>query len=295
MNRAGKMGAVWLAFVGASTVAPITTGAERRVLIVAGQSNVLNWHAHAAALPAHAADQEIAFYFHTGAPPSKAAGMTPPFNATSGGTWTTLRAQRQHPYVRYAREFFGPEMSLGRTLHDGGGATRWAIIKVGYFGTNLAEDWQPDATAGNRLYRLLLAQLRDALKAMEAAGDTPRVSGFFWMQGETDGANEAHAAAYERNLRLFIARVREDVIDGDKATAGDPLPFVLARVGPRPKQGYTYQDVVRAAQVRVAESESRVAWVNTDDLRRDTDGVHLLAPGVLTLGERWANAWSRLR
>ena len=51
MNRTGKMGAVWLAFVGASAFAPITTGAERRVLIVAGQSNVLNWHADAAALP----------------------------------------------------------------------------------------------------------------------------------------------------------------------------------------------------------------------------------------------------
>ena len=114
------------------------------------------------------------------------------------------------------------------------------------------------------------------------------------MQGETDGANETHAVAYERNLRLFIARVRDD-FGGGHNPGGALLPFVLARVGPRPKQGYTYQDVVRAAQVRVAESESRVAWVNTDDLRRDTDGVHLLAPGVLTLGERWANAWSRLR
>lgn len=270
--------------------------AERPVVIVAGQSNVLNWHAGAAELPADSRDREVAFYYHTGAPPSKAGAMTTPFNATSGGAWTTLSPQRQDPYVRYAREFFGPEIPLARTLRSGG-VERLAIVKIGYFGSTLAEDWRPGATAGNQLYRLLVEQTRQALALLRAAGDEPRITGFFWMQGETDGASDAQAANYESNLRTFVARVRTDL--GAEATGGagraGPLPVVLGRVGPRPARGYAYQERVRSAQVRVAETTERVRWVDTDDLPRDTDGVHLLAAGVLTLGERWAVAWREMR
>ena len=265
--------------------------AERPVLLVAGQSNVLNWHADAAALPPHPADADIAFYFHTGAPPSKAGQRATPFNATSGGAWITLRAQRQEPYVRYAREFFGPEMALARNLHDGG-VRPLGLIKVGYFGSTLAGDWAPDAREGNRLYALLLQQVRGALAALTARGESPRLAGVFWLQGETDAARLDSAAAYEANLRDFIARLRQDLAFAVRGSG--PLPVVLGRVGPPPPRGYPHQERVRNAQVRVAESLPGLAWVDTDDLARDTDGVHLLAPGVLKLGERWAAAWQRL-
>ena len=272
----------------------VADAADRPVLIVAGQSNVLNWHADAAALPPDPRDHEVAFYFHSGAPPSKSGTMSTPFNATSGGAWTTLRAQRQEPYSRYAREFFGPEISLARKLRDTG-LHRLAVVKTGYFGTTLAEDWRPGASSGNRLYRLMFEQVQQALALLRRAGDEPRVVGFFWMQGETDGANATHAEQYEENLRAFVARVRADFAGEVQTGASEPqpLPFVLGRVGPPPPRGYPFQDRVRAAQVRVAESVPGVRWVDTDDLGRDTDNIHLLPPGVLTLGERWAEAWRR--
>lgn len=271
---------------------PHAPAVERTVLLVAGQSNVLNWHADAAALPLAPADAAIAFYFHTGAPPSKAGQMPTPFNATSAGAWTTLRAQRQEPYVRYAREFFGPEISLGRTLHDAG-VQPLGIIKVGYFGSSLAEDWRPDATAGNRLYALLLAQVHRAFDTLAARGESARLAGIFWLQGETDGARLDSATAYETNLRTLLARLRQDLAYAVPGSGS--LPVVLGRVGPPPAKGYPHQDLVRTAQVRVAESLPATTWVDTDDLPRDTDGVHLLAPGVLSLGQRWAAAWQRLR
>src|SRR5688572_18914081 len=46
---------------------------ERAVIIVAGQSNVLNWHAAAAKLPADPRDAGILFYYETGAPPERGA------------------------------------------------------------------------------------------------------------------------------------------------------------------------------------------------------------------------------
>jgi hypothetical protein len=265
---------------------------ERTVLIVAGQSNLLNWHADATALPSHAADAHVAFFFHTGAPPSKAGQMSTPFNATSAGAWTTLRPQRQDPYVRYCRDFFGPEMSLGRTLQDDG-VPPLGIVKVGYFGSSLAEDWRPDATAGNRLYALLLTQVQRAFDALAARGESARLAGIFWLQGETDGVRLDSATAYEAHLRTFLARLRQNLAYA--VPGSGPVPVVLGRVGPPPARGYPHQELVRNAQVRVAESLPRTAWVDTDDLPRDTDGVHLLAPGVLSLGQRWAAAWQRLR
>jgi lysophospholipase L1-like esterase len=252
---------------------------------VAGQSNVLNWHADAALLPADAHDKEIRFFHHSGAPPAK--GGAQPFNATSGGQWVALGPQRQEPHVRYARDFFGPEISLARTLAPGE-ASALAVIKTAYFGSNLAEDWRPDATGGNRLYGLMLAQVREALAKLAERGETPRLAGFFWMQGETDAGNATHAATYEANLRAFIARLRKDLNAPD-------LPVVLGRIGPRPPRGYVHSEIVRQAQVRVATGLPRVTWVDTDDLPRDTDGIHLTARGVIALGERWADAWDRLK
>lgn len=265
----------------------VSSGADAapplRVLVVAGQSNVLNWHASAAALPSDPADGRILFWHASGAPPSR--GFAVPVNATSGGRWTTLGPQRQQPFVRYEQEFFGPEITLARAVHhDGPGPV--AVIKVGFFGTALATDWRPGAAEGDRLYARLLDEVAAARAAL--AGRPHQIAGFFWLQGETDANREDHAQAYAENLRAFVLAVRRDLGVPD-------LPFVLGRIGPRPASGYPCQDVVRAAQAAAPRQVPVVAVVDTDDLARDNDGVHLLAEGVLTLGTRWADAWRRLR
>lgn len=251
------------------------------VFLVAGQSNMLNWHAPAAALTPDPADQGILFWHASGAPPSR--GLAVPINASSGGKWSRLAPQRQEPYVRYEREFFGPEITLARSLartfrH------RVAIIKVGYFGTSLAADWNPDRQDGNRLYAALLQETGRALEALRESGRSAHLAGFFWMQGETDAKNPVEAAAYGENLRRFIAALRRDL-------ESPYLPFILGRIGPPPPTGHPHQNLVRTAQQEVSRMMPDTAWVDTDDLPRDTDHIHLLAPGVMTLGERWAEAW----
>lgn len=252
--------------------------ADWTVLVVAGQSNALNWHAGSEHLPPDARDREILFYYESGAP------RTP--NSSSGGTWTTLQAQRQEPFAKYEPVFFGPEITLARAARSVD-SHPIAVIKVAYYGTNLAENWQPDAPGGERLYARLGEHLARALELLQARGDRYRIGGFFWMQGETDGAKAESARAYAANLTAFIARVRKDLKAPD-------LPFVLGRVGPPPARGYPYQAAVRLAQVAVADRVANAAWVDTDDLPRYRDGVHLLAPGVMALGQRMAEAWARL-
>lgn len=255
------------------------------VIIVAGQSNAINWHSAAAVLPADPIDASIPFFHRSGAPPDR--GFRQPVNASSGGQWITLQPQEQEPYVKYERRFFGPEITLGRRLSDDGRRSI-AVIKIAYFGTSLAEDWNPEAMDGSRLYGDLVARAHVAIDQLTSAKGQPRVTGFFWMQGETDGAKAPHAEAYAKNIGALIAAVRRDFEVPD-------LPVVLGRVGPRPPSGYLFQDAVRRAQVAVAERDSAVAWVDTDDLPRDTDEIHLLGNGVIALGERMAAAWLELK
>lgn len=252
----------------------------RKIFLVAGQSNVLNWHADAAALPADVRDKSVLFYYHTGAPPSRAAQ---PFNATSGDTWTTLAPQRQEPYKKYYRYFFGPEMTLARALLDGG-VTRLGLVKSAYFGSNLAVQWNPSISKGDQLYALFRQQAKTALHQLKSDGENFTIAGFFWMQGEADAASAKHAEAYAANLEKLIGQIRQDFGVPD-------LPVVLGRIGPKDTPG---QKTVRQAQVQAAARLAHTAWVDTDDLPRDTDGVHLLAPGEIELGRRFAAAWFKL-
>ena len=279
-------------FLAACTGLPLATALRTRaaaapplrVLLLAGQSDILNWHADAALLPPDPADATVRFYYHTGAPPLHPQFPPDFFNATSRDAWTTLHPQTQDPYHKFHRTFFGPEMTLGRTLAAGGYGPL-ALLKIGYFGTNLAVDWHPDARSGNRLYALLRRQVTHALGLLRAESREYRMSGFFWMQGGSDGAREDYASAYARNLSLLVSRLRADF--------GTPTtPFILGRICPFPR--HPHRETVRTAHRHLGETLPHAAWVDTDDLPLDTDGIHLVAPGIVTLGERFAAAWRKL-
>jgi hypothetical protein len=248
------------------------------IYILAGQSNALNWHCDAALLPADISDASILFFYHSGAPPDRSYPL--PFNATSGGKWVNLRAQRQDPFIAHKQDFFGPEMGLGRTLAQN--AVHTAILKCAYFGTDLAHDWRKGDTSGAGLYSILLEQVAIATRGLDSAGIPFLVKGFFWMQGETDAASASAAAAYGENLSRFIRDVRTDL-------QASNLPFIVGRIGNA--SAYPYRTSVRTAQMEVAATTENVGWVDTDDLPLDADNVHLIAPGALLLGERMARTY----
>jgi hypothetical protein len=128
-------------------------------------------------------------------------------------------------------------------------------------------------------------QVNRALGLLRAEGRPYRVGGIFWMQGGSDGARKEFAAMYADNLALLMARMRTDF--GDTAT-----PLVIGRIPAVPNS--PQREVVRAVHVKLGSTLPRAAWVDTDDLPCDTDGVHLIAPGIITLGERMAEAWLKI-
>jgi hypothetical protein len=255
---------------------------ETSIIIVAGQSNMLNWHADAELLPPDANDENICFYYETGAPPNH-PNFEFSINSSSHGKWTKQESQRQDPFVKYNRVFFGPEITLARSLSQSG-IDSLAVFKMGYFGTSLAEDWNNESDHGNQLYKIFQHHLLTAIHDLELSKGPTKIIGLFWIQGETDARKENHARSYEKNLRRFITSFRND-------THLPKLPIVIARIGSLPRKGYKYPKLIRGAQKKVAETTPFTTWVDTDDLPRDSDKIHLTAPGVMSLGERLADAF----
>lgn len=251
-----------------------------KIIIVAGQSNALNWHADASLLDSSSVDTLIKYFYHTGLPPTRSGS---PINSTSGNKWTTLSHQTQDPFTAYNEHFFGPEMTLSRNLYTE--IENLAVIKTVYAGTSLAKDWKKGEVSGNELYSLMMAQIDTATNLLTQNGISYKFEGFFWMQGESDAANSTYANNYHSNLEEYIQDVRTDLNTPN-------LKFILGRIGN--SSSYPHKEVVRTTQVNVANDDSYTEWVNTDDLPLDTDNVHLLAEGEIQLGQRMADAWKTL-
>lgn len=250
------------------------------IIIVAGQSNALNWHADAQLLESSSIDNDIPFYYHTGLPPDR--GYEVPFNSTSDSLWVNLSSQTQQPFVRYFDHFFGPEITLARELSAH--IPNLAVFKSAYGGSNLASDWKKGAGTGNQLYDHMLGQFNHATALLDSNSIQYVVAGFFWIQGESDAATVDYATTYETNLKNLIQNIRSDA--GNSA-----LNVVLTRIGTHLPPPYDYKETVRTAQIKVADDDPLVSWVDTDDLTLDNDSVHLLADGVKTAGRRMAAAW----
>lgn len=265
-----------------------------RVFLVAGQSNANGSGTDAAALAAAPEDAEILFYYRTGAPPADGT------DASSGGAWTHLQAQTDNPgngNFLNPNGGFGPEIGIGRELYSNLD-TPLAVIKIAYNGTYLYSDWNAVDPAGFRLFPVLLAETRTALQALRDLGHEPWLSGIFWMQGESDAKSAATASpappqpqtadAYPAHLRALVSALRAE-------WGSERIPVVIGRLAAidttnPPGSSFRYWDSIRAGQEAVAGRDWMGAWVDTDDLTK-SDWLHYDSAGMLTLGQRMAQAW----
>jgi hypothetical protein len=151
------------------------------------------------------------------------------------------------------------------------------------------KDWKPEQgdtpKATGYIYDRLMNKVRLATNYQD-----PQTITFVWMQGEDD-AREGHGDVYADSLRGLFEQLRTDL-------GRDDVNFVIGRISDYDLDNseYPHWTLVRQAQVEVAESEPRTAWVDTDDLndgksRRGKDisnALHYSAQGYITLGHRFA-------
>ncbi len=118
--------------------------------------------------------------------------------------------------------------------------------------------WYKNGT--HDLYQRLMKEVKPAMEGREFASIT-----FIWMQGESDAMPEV-SGLYEQNMTGLIAQLRKDLNHPD-------LSVVIGRISDH-KKGDADWDVVRAAQVKVADSDPLAGWVQTDELNGDDNNMH---------------------
>ena len=152
------------------------------------------------------------------------------------------------------------------------------------------KEWKPPKgdtpKATGDLYDRLMKKVAAATKSQEFASVT-----FIWMQGERD-AKEKFAEVYAASLNGLFKQVSTDL-------KYDSLNVVLGRLSDFDMKNsrYAHWTKIRDAQVKVAESHPRGAWVDTDDLndgknRRGKEiknDLHYSAEGYKVLGKRFAD------
>lgn len=178
--------------------------------------------------------------------------------------------------------FFGPELSFGKEIAQLYPHDQILIIKYAVGGTNLYSEWTtPDNEfpEGGPMWNQLLDTITESLAEVSMQNHEFSIEAFLWMQGESDGDRRFRARDYDEKLTAFIAEIRAFLAEPE-------MPFILGRVR---DAGQPYIEDVRIAQVAVADADPWACWFDTDDLNFLPDGIHYDEPGMITLGQRFAD------
>ncbi len=176
-----------------------------------------------------------------------------------------------------------PDISFTPALKNAFAGEEVIVVKDALGGQPIRrwyKKWKPASGSmeGNHgdLYDRLMGKVRAAI------GDRkPDTVTFVWMQGERD-AKEKHGEVYAASLKGLIDQLKEDLGRQD-------VNFVIGRLSDNGNGNKaTHWDIVRQAQVEVAEADPRGAWIDTDDLNGPNNGLHYTKDGYKTMGERFA-------
>ncbi len=185
-----------------------------------------------------------------------------------------------------------PEESFSPTVEAAFGKDQVIVVKDAKGGQPIRRwyrDWQAPAgkeiKARPDLYDSLMAKVHQAIQDESIASVT-----FIWMQGERD-AREQLGEVYEHSLKGLYSQLSQDL-------GREDLHFIIGRLSDFDMQDekYPHWTMIRDIQVKVAESDPRFDWVNTDDLndglnrngKEIKDDLHMSARGYVTMGERFA-------
>ena len=196
--------------------------------------------------------------------------------------WESLR-----PGLGATTANFGSELTFGRdelNVLQGLDTTifgdKIAIIKYSYGGTTLDIDWRSPSSGGTVgwLYTGIINDINASLISLDSMYDA-QIMGMCWMQGEYDALVDSEAVNYQTNLGNFIQDIRTDL-------NLPQMPFCIGMIDNSPN--WTYNAIVRQAEINVAKSTAGVSIFDTYGL--GTDGFHYNTSGQIELGHLFATA-----
>lgn len=164
------------------------------------------------------------------------------------------------------KEFGKENVIVLKDAHDGQRICRWVKNWKG------PERDRPQG--GAVLYDRMLAKVNSTTKDKPINSVT-----LVWMQGESDAKREGRL--YAASLRALIGQLRADLARNDVAV-------VMGRIGDFKNVRFPESELVRQAQVAVAEADPLVEWVDTDELNGPGNAVHYTEEGYKALGSLFA-------
>jgi len=175
---------------------------------------------------------------------------------------------------------FGPELVFAHRLSAAFPGYQIRLVKTSAGGTSLAIGWLPE---NKKIYARFITNYLNAMADLGKSSHTVETAGMLWMQGEGDADTIERAEAYEKNLEIMLADVREK-------TGTPNLPVVMGRISSsllkETPWSFDHAPVVQKAQEALAAKDPHTYLVQTDDLTVLKDNTHFDTAGQLALGER---------
>jgi hypothetical protein len=206
-----------------------------------------------------------------------------PFKLWYGGNQVSWKSGSEIQTIQ--GPYFGPDLGIASKL-VAAGQKDFYIFKYAVGGTTLQGDWK--SRGGGGLYDKTIASLASAKQAICATGKNPVVKAMFWMQGESDGANQSMALNYGSNLQRLISQSRQDFLGNAPLVIG--LIDTAAGLWP-------YGEFVRNHQRAAASASNRIGYIETNDLPLYPTqctlssgaecAAHYTTSGMITLGKRF--------
>jgi len=209
-------------------------------------------------------------------------------------SYVTGAEQNKHLFILSGQSNMlrlNPATSFTPAVESAFGTDHVIVVKDAEGGQSIQrwyKKWKLPAYRSGDLYDRLMAKVNEAIKDKQLATIT-----VVWMQGESD-ATTKNAPVYAASLQGLLDQFRTDLGRKD-------INFVIGRINDY--QSDQEWEMVRKAQVEVAEANPHTTWINTDDLnegKKDANGqkiksdLHYSIPGYKLLGQRFADSAIKL-
>ena len=186
-----------------------------------------------------------------------------------------------------------PEESFTPAVENAFGKDNVIVVKYTMGGQPIRrwyKDWKSlegdEPKAQPDLYDSLMNRVNTAIEKEKIATVI-----FIWMQGERD-ATEGFGEVYEKSLIGLYNQLSNDMKRND-------INFIIGRLSDfdMRNEKKMHWTMIREIQVKVAESDPRFGWINTDDLndgynrqgKEIKNDLHMSAEGYRTMGQRFAD------